>query len=98
MIFKLFVLIMITVASLSVVPFIQFIVLYFRRHKNKYRMVYYFSRELFDYDMNRKSTIDITINRRVLANRGWVRYPNGKVITETDFEEKKKEEYQIELP
>ena len=38
------------------------------------------------------------VNRQSLANRGWVRCPNGTIMNDVMFEQKKCDEYKIELP
>lgn len=102
MVFTILLLILVTVLLGSIVPFIQYIE--FKRKPVGKRYKYYFSEELLNYDMDNLSfeNIDVvnerTNNRLYLSDRGWIRCPNGTVMSERGFEEKKAREYSIELP
>ena len=90
-----------TLVLASIVPLLQYIV-HLRKNRGSMAEMYFFTQELLDYDTNRLSkfkndSISIT-NRVELANRGWIRCPNGTIMTEQEFEERKREEYSLELP
>lgn len=91
----------------SIVPVIQFFKFKITSNKtafNKYENHYQFSRELLNSDLDNLKfenvdKVDRKLNNRLyIAERGWVRGPNGTVLSLHDFEEKKSIEYEIELP
>lgn len=94
--------ILITVLLGSVVPVIQFIK--FKNKPAEKRYKYYFTEELLNFDMDNLNFENIDVinerknNRLYLADRGWIRCPNGTVMSDRGFEEKKALEYGIELP
>lgn len=78
----------------SIVPLFQ--LAYSKRRKaTTYR--YVFSDDLVNFDMNTEIRSDVT-SRVKLATRGWVRGPQGSIMTQEDFEKKKEIEYSIQLP
>lgn len=95
------VLVGITVFVGGIVPFAQYIYFTFFLKKSEKLL---FSQALLDYDMDNIKYEDIhtqdasLVGRQALANRGWVRCPNGTVMNEAIFEDKKSNEYKIELP
>lgn len=78
----------------SIVPLLQ--LLNAKCHK-KSSYKYVFSNELVDFDMDFTIKSEF-ISRPLLATRGWVRGPQGSIMTNEVFEEKKKAEYSIQLP
>lgn len=78
----------------SIVPIFQFIISK-RQPKKSYQ--YVFSNELINHKINFKLSNEL-ISRALLATRGWVRGPQGVLMTDEAFEQKKKIEYEIELP
>lgn len=96
------ILVVLTLLLGCIVPFAQY--LFFGSKLNSRPSKLLFSKMLLDYDMDNlkyekacAQTGDL-INRISLNNRGWVRGPNGIVMSEEDFEFKKKREYDIALP
>ena len=91
-----------TILLASIVPLLQFM-LSKKKASLKEEESFYFSQELFDHEMSHSDKIhkvqdQNNVNRFSLANRGWIRYPNGNIMNEADFLEKKNAEYSIELP
>ena len=86
----------------SVIPLLQFI--RFKRTHIKKKTKYYFTEQLLNYDLDnlRFENVDVVDskynNRLYIADRGWVRRPNGTVLSGNSFEKKKELEYQIKLP
>lgn len=82
----------------SVVPVIQFFV--HRGGPSQKAKRYFFDVSLFEKVLNENlNAIQGQLENRVaLGDRGWVRKPMGTVLGKMDFEEKKKQEYEIELP
>ena len=78
----------------SIVPLLQ--LLNAKSHK-KCSYKYVFSNELVDFDMDFSIKSEL-IHRPLLSTRGWVRGPQGSIMTNEAFEEKKKAEYSIQLP
>lgn len=77
-----------------IVPFTQFLIY---KKSNKKSCKYVFSEELVNFDFEFEIN-DKVVARTLLATRGWVRGPQGNVMTEYDFEQKKAAEYDIALP
>ena len=96
------ILVALTVAVSCIVPLMQFIYSFYRFSKRSEKLL--FSQSLLDYDLDDIRYEDVheegstTVGRQLLANRGWVRCPNGTIMNSTIFEAKKAEEYAIELP
>ena len=78
----------------SVVPIFQFIK-YKKNLKSQY--VYVFDQELLNCHIESSSTNN-QVSRYHLNNRGWIRGPQGHIMDEKDFEKKKNDEYNIQLP
>ena len=79
----------------SIVPFAQFLA--FRKRKLSLNQHYRFSNDLFDYDIDNKGN-NRHVDRFALSNRGWIRCPNGIIMSNETFEEKRNNEYKIDLP
>lgn len=95
--------IVITLILGSMVPFIQFVI--YNRKFNARPARFLFSQTLLDFDMDAltfenvdSKGSDATIDRLGLLDRGWIRCPNGIVMSNNDFDQKKKLEYKIDLP
>ena len=90
------------VLCIFIVPWVQFVVAKRKNRKHKRHNMnsqYLFSRQLLDYKMKLSQNVcDTNCDRFKLADRGWVRCPNGTIMTEDMFDEKKKIEYDILLP
>ena len=90
-----------TIALASIVPLMQYIVC-LKKNKSSAEGLYYFSQELVDRETESFSVKNgiqpAVVNRVELTNRGWVRCPNGSVMSEQEFEDKKRAEYLIDLP
>lgn len=97
-IFYLLVFILIILLLGSIVPILQFLVSKRRRQKSKKNYKYVFSDELINYDFDFPSLKTEQVPRTLLATRGWVRGPQGNVMSENLFDKKKSEEYSIKLP
>lgn len=85
----------------SIIPIIQFLLNRKKREKNKY--TYSFPDELFNIDLDsvdedEDEDEDEFVSRAVLSNRGWIRGPQGNIMTRKTFREKRDAEYNIELP
>lgn len=78
----------------TIAPIIQ-IIMSKRKTNKSYK--YVFSDELINYDIEYELGEDLA-SRILLATRGWVRGPQGNIMTRASFEEKKIAEYSIELP
>ena len=78
----------------SIVPLLQ--LLNAKCHK-KSLYKYVFSNELVDFDMDFSIKSEF-VYRPLLSTRGWVRGPQGIIMSNEVFEEKKKAEYCIQLP
>lgn len=88
------------VMASCIIPVVQFIKI--RKHSSKITE-YSFSEQLFDLDLDELSFEDAnnefsSIDRRLLADRGWVRCPVGTVMSNEQFEKRKMSEYEKELP
>lgn len=84
----------------SIVPMVQFVCYLFHREQSNTKS-YYFSKELFDFDLDSlkfENNSQQQYSRLDLGDRGWVRCPNGTIITNEMFDQQKKDEYSIELP
>ena len=97
----LIIIVLLTALLGSIVPLVQYVTY---RLKLRVPSKFLFSQTLLDYNMDglKYETISATggsfINRLSLSNRGWIRGPNGIIMTDEDFEAKKKSEYDIALP
>lgn len=82
----------------SIVPLTQFLLYKIERPKKIRR--YLFSRELYDRELKEDwdELEKEEDNRILLSDRGWMRKPMGTILGEKSFEEKKAQEYDIELP
>lgn len=86
------------------IPVMQFLLN--KNKKTKTTYLYTFPEELVNYNLdnlsfeisNKPQTENISFDRMTLADRGWVRCPNGSVMNNQKLEEKKAIEYNIELP
>ena len=78
----------------SIVPLVQVLIAK-KNRKKTYK--YVFSEELVNYDFDTKIKNKLVARTR-LATRGWVRAPQGNIMTDDDFEQKKNAEYNISLP
>lgn len=91
-----------TIVLGSIIPLSQFI--YFKIKPVEKKTRYYFTEQLLNYDLDNLTFENVDIvdskenNRLYIADRGWVRRPNGTVLSDCSFEKKKELEYQIELP
>lgn len=95
--------IIITLLLGSIGPLLQFVI-YNRKLKSQ-PSKYHFSQTLLDFDMDSLSfeniddkNEDAVVCRLNLSDRGWIRCPQGTVMSERDFGEKKKREFELELP
>lgn len=79
----------------SIVPVIQFLLTSKSSKKNKYS--YSFPAELFNMELD-STYEDEFVSRSVLSMRGWIRGPQGNIMTKKAFQEKRDIEYSIELP
>ena len=79
----------------SIVPFAQFFA--FRKRKISLIQQYRFSYDLFNYDIDNKGD-NRHVDRFALSNRGWIRCPNGIIMSNETFEEKRNNEYSVDLP
>ena len=79
----------------STVPFVQFLT--YRKRKYFLLQQYRFSNDLFDYDIGNRDG-NRHVDRFALSNRGWIRCPNGTIMSNETFEEKRNSEYKIDLP
>lgn len=97
------ILVVITLLLGSIVPFVQYFI-YRSKKSTPAASAFLFSQSLLDCKMvdlkyEKVSVGDrVLIDRVALSDRGWVRGPNGVVMTAKDFEAKKKSEYEIALP
>lgn len=78
----------------SIIPILQ-VLISKKQAKTSYQ--YVFSNELINHKIKFKLE-DGLFSRALLATRGWVRGPQGILMTNEAFEQKKKIEYEIELP
>lgn len=78
----------------SISPLFQALILQKKQGKT---FKYTFSDDLINRDIELEFKKEF-IPRTLLATRGWVRGPQGKIMTNDAFEQKKLEEYSIELP
>lgn len=95
--------IVITLILGSIVPLIQFVI--YNQKLNRQPSLFLFSQTLLDFDLDTltfenvdSKSANVVVNRLGLADRGWIRCPNGTIMSNEDFSEKKKCEYDIELP
>lgn len=88
--------IILSIILASSIPLIQYIIAN-RKTKESYTQKYMFSDELVNFDIEGKE-LDEHTDRFSLANRGWIRCPNGTIMSEKNFQAKKEQEYKIELP
>lgn len=76
----------------SIIPLLQFI--RFKRTHIEKKTKYYFTEQLLNYDLDnlRFENVDVVDskynNRLYIADRGWVRRPNGTVLSANSFERK----------
>lgn len=91
-----------TVLAGGFVPFAQYIYFNCKLKNSSEKML--FSQTLLDYDMDDIKYENVhpedasLVGRQSLANRGWVRCPNGTIMNNSIFESKKHDEYEIDLP
>lgn len=78
----------------SIIPIIQVL---FSRKTSPKMYKYVFSEDLINRDIQLVFRENLA-PRTLLATRGWVRGPQGELLTQNAFEEKKFKEYSIELP
>lgn len=96
------VLVGLTILVGGIVPFSQYIYITLQCRKKVEKLL--FSQALLDYDMDEIKYENVyaentsLVGRQALANRGWVRCPNGTIMNNDVFEDKKKKEYELELP
>lgn len=96
------ILIILTLLLGSIVPFAQYLIYNVKSNSQPSKLL--FSQVLLDYNMDNlkyervSAQSNVFVNRLDLNNRGWVRGPNGVVMSKEDFEAKKKSEYDIALP
>lgn len=86
----------------SIVPLCQFLFFKLKSSKNAddYEAddyEYIFSNELVNKDIDFQNSNQLP-SRKIASSRGWIRGPQGEVMTNKDFEEKRNLEYSIDLP
>lgn len=98
MIFKLILMILCVALAGSLVPILQY--LKWKCTPQQEKKSYLFSSELFNWDLDKEivKSDGKKADRVALADRGWVRRPMGEVLEACEFEEKRKQEYEKELP
>lgn len=79
----------------AIIPIVQFLLVSKNNKKNTY--TYSFPSELFNMELD-SAYEDEFVSRSVLSMRGWIRGPQGNIITKKAFQEKRENEYNIELP
>lgn len=86
----------------SIIPMIQFFV---EKRKvsnlenDSVKVVdFVFSRHLFDANFNPSPNNANIASRTLVGTRGWIRGPQGHILTDYEFKKKRSSEYKIELP
>lgn len=79
----------------STVPIIQFLLM--RKNRIKKFYTYSFNSELFDMELDSVND-DRYVSRAMLSMRGWIRGPQGDIMTQKTFQKKREDEYSIDLP
>ena len=89
-----FMLILSVVVLGSVIPILQVL---FSKKQSPQMYKYVFSEDLINHDIQLVFRENVA-PRTLLATRGWVRGPQGELLTQDAFEEKKLQEFSFELP